>query len=69
MAWACGGEVPSPLAPGENDLFVITRQQAFDTSSNFEMDLMVGGANSMGCISCSLLFSYSGSGSPGRGRV
>lgn len=60
-------DVPSPLAPGDNDLFVVTRSEPLDTTSALELDLLVGSGTAS--IAVSLTYSYTDNGVPGRWAV
>jgi hypothetical protein len=61
-------DVPAPLAPGENDLFVLTSDEQFDSSSALGLNMLIG-TGSTGSIQTELTYSYTDNGNPGRWTV
>jgi hypothetical protein len=61
-------DVPAPLAPGDNDLFVLTSEEQFDSDSALGLNVLVG-AGTSGSIQTEFTYSYTENGNPGRWTV
>lgn len=61
-------DVPTPLAPGDNDLFLLTLDEEFDTDSSLVLYLLIG-SGTTGSIQTAFTYGYTDDGKPGRWSV
>lgn len=61
-------DVPTPLGPGDNDVFVLTLGEEFSTSSSLVLNLLIG-SGTTSSIQTAFTYSYTDEGNPGRWAV